>query len=70
MPKRTFTELPDVRDGLTRAERVVLVTLKRLQEEKGGRPVSMMELYGNVIEQLDMSQQELQRIVGRLVGKI
>ncbi len=61
--------LPDVRDGLTRSERVVLVTLNRLQAEKGGRSVSVMELYGHVVEQLDLSQHELQRIISRLVGR-
>lgn len=71
MPTRTptRTELPDVRDGLTRTERIVLTELKTLQGERGGRHVSVMELYGRVVEQVDLSQHELQRILSRLAGR-
>lgn len=62
-------ELPDVRDGLTRTERVVLVTLNELTKERGGRSVSSMELYGRVIEQVDLSQGEFQSILQRLAKK-
>ena len=31
--------IPDVRDGLTRRERVVLFTLHEVQKERGGRAV-------------------------------
>ena len=47
--------LPDVRDGLTRRERVVLVCLHETQKELGGRNVPTAMLYGRVIEQVDMS---------------
>jgi hypothetical protein len=60
--------LPDVRDGLTRVERVVLATLQRLQAERGGRPVSSVELWGRVVEQLDVGQEEFARILARIGG--
>ncbi len=62
-------ELPDVRDGLTRTERIVLTTLAALTREREGRSVPMMELYGRVVEQVDLSQAELQAIVSRLAGR-
>lgn len=62
-------ELPDVRDGLTRVERVVLVELARLQAERGDRRVSLAQLYGRVLEHVDLSQADLQAIVRRLAGK-
>lgn len=66
---RTRTELPDVRDGLTRTERIVLVALQKLTAEKNGRSVSAMQLYGRVTEELDISQREFQAILTRLAGK-
>jgi DNA gyrase/topoisomerase IV subunit A len=60
--------LPDVRDGLTRKERVVLWQLRLLQEERGGRPVATAQLYGRVTEHVDLSVDELQRILQRLGG--
>ncbi len=60
--------LPDVRDGLTRAERVVLWQLSELQKERGGRNVSTAQLYGRVIEYVDMSVAEFQRILQRMTG--
>jgi hypothetical protein len=41
--------LPDVRDGLTRRERVVLWCLSELQKERGGRHVPTEMLYGSVV---------------------
>lgn len=64
------SELPDVRDGLTRTERVVLVTLKELMDERGGRAVATLELYGRVVERLDLSKDELQRVLQRLAGRL
>jgi hypothetical protein len=60
--------IPDVRDGLTRVERVILVCLKRAQEERHGRNVSTAMLYGRVVEHVDISVPEFQRILQRLVG--
>ena len=62
-------DLPDVRDGLTRKERVVLVTLRALQRENGHRSVPLPQLYGHVLEHLDMSREELQSLVKRLTGR-
>ena len=58
--------LPDVRDGLTPEERVVLVTLAQLQRERGGRSVPVIELWGRVVEQTHLTQGELQAILKRL----
>lgn len=58
--------LPDVRDGLNRKERVVLWVLGELQAERGGRSVATAQLYGRVVEHVDMSVDELQAILQRL----
>lgn len=60
--------LPDVRDGLTRKERVVLTVLNALEEERRGRSVPTAMLYGRVVEHVDMSVEELQAILRRLMG--
>ncbi|MGE3536752.1 MAG: hypothetical protein AB7N91_04840 [Candidatus Tectimicrobiota bacterium] len=60
--------LPDVRDGLTQRERLVLWCLDTLQQERAGRPVPTGMLYGNVSEYLDMSVDEMQHILVRLTG--
>ncbi|WP_044243125.1 hypothetical protein [Chondromyces apiculatus] len=65
-PRSPLDNLPDVRDGLTRPERIVLVTLAELQEERRGRNVPTAMLYGRVVERIDMSVDELQRILQRL----
>ena len=63
------TELPDVRDGLTRTERIVLTTLNELTKEREGRSVPTAELYGRVVEKVDLSQAEFQAILSRLAGR-
>jgi hypothetical protein len=60
--------LPDVRDGLTHRERIVLQCLHALQQERGGRNVPTGMLYGTVVEYVDMSVEEMQSILVRLVG--
>ena len=60
--------LPDVADGLTHRERVVLWCLKELQEERSGRHVPTGMLYGSVVEYVDMSVDEMQSILVRLIG--
>lgn len=62
-------DIPDVRDGLTRKERVVLFVLMKTEEELGGRNVPTAMLYGRVVEHVDMSVDELQAILGRLTGR-
>lgn len=56
----------DVRDGLTRKERIVLYCIDQLQKERGGRNAPTAMLYGRVIEYVDMSESELQLILQRL----
>lgn len=58
--------LPDVRDGLTRLERVVLTVLHETQRERGGRNVPTAMLYGRVVERIPVSVDELQRVLQRL----
>lgn len=60
--------LPDVRDGLTRIERIVLYTLHEAQRELGDRNVPTAMLYGRVVERVDISVDELQRVLQRLIG--
>jgi hypothetical protein len=60
--------LPDVRDGLTRRERVVLWCLSELQKERGDRHVPTAMLYGSVVEYVDMSVEDMQDILARWVG--
>lgn len=62
-------DLPDARDGLTRAERVVLWQLAKLQAEHGDRSVPTQQLYGRVLEHMDMSPAELQEILARLTDR-
>ncbi|MEQ8860392.1 MAG: hypothetical protein RIC56_17265 [Pseudomonadales bacterium] len=59
-------QIPDVRDGLTRLERVVLYVLQESQREFGGRNVPTATLYGRVLEYMDVSQEELQNCLRRL----
>ncbi len=61
-------DVPDVRDGLTRRERLVLWCLSELQKERGDRNVPTVMLYGSVVEYVDMSVEELQDILVRFVG--
>jgi hypothetical protein len=60
--------LSDVQDGLTHHERVVLWCLKELQEERGHRYVPTGMLYGSVVEHVNMSVEEMQSILIRLIG--
>lgn len=62
-------DIPDVRDGLTRRERIVLWQLSELQRERGGRNVPTVQLYGRVVDYLDITPQELTAILQRLVGR-
>ena len=60
--------LPNIRDGLTQRERIVLQCLYDLQRERSGRNVPMGMLYGTVVEHVDMSVEEMQSILVRLIG--
>ncbi len=61
-----YDTIPDVRDGLTRVERVVLYVLHETQKERGDRNVPTAMLWGRVCEHLDMSPEELSEILARL----
>lgn len=60
--------IPDVRDGLTRIERVTLYCLLQAQKEFPGRNVPTILLYGRVVEHVDIDQQEFQSILSRMAG--
>lgn len=62
-------EIPDVRDGLTRVERVVLSVLHQAQRELGDRAVPTAMLYGRVVEQVSISVPDFQAVLRRLVGR-
>ena len=66
--RNPYDDLPDVRDGLTRRERVVLWCLSELQKARGDRHVPTGMLYGSVVEHVDMSVEELQSTLVRLIG--
>lgn len=63
---KVFDDLPDLRDGLARKQRLVLHCIDQLQKQRHGRNVPTAMLYGRVIEYVDMSEQELQDILQRL----
>ena len=58
--------LPDVRDGLTREERVVLWVLNETQKERGGRSVPTTMLWGRICEHFYISPEDLSAMLGRL----
>jgi hypothetical protein len=62
-------ELPDVRDGLTRVERIVLSALHETQRELAGRAVPTAMLYGRVVERVSISLPDFQAVLRRLIGR-
>ena len=63
-----FNELPNIHDGLTRKERIILHCIDKVQRELGGRKVPTVMLYGRVLEYVDISVEEMQLILQRLTG--
>jgi hypothetical protein len=61
-----YQKIPDVRDGLTREERVVLYVLHQTQAERGGRNVPTAMLWGRVCEYFYISPEELSLMLARL----
>jgi hypothetical protein len=59
-------ELPDVRDGLTAKERVVLYLLGEAEKERGGRNVPTALLWGRVCEHFPITPEELSQMLARL----
>lgn len=63
-----FADLPDVRDGLNKKERIILYCLYETQKEFNNRNVPTITLYGRVVEHIDISQEEFQHILSQLTG--
>ena len=61
-------DIPDVRDGLTRVERVILYELHLAQAEFPERHVPTALLYGRVVEHVNIDPLEFQRVLARLGG--
>jgi hypothetical protein len=64
--RERFDKIPDVRDGLTREERVVLYVLHEAQKERGGGNVPTAMLLGRVCEHFYISPEELSSMLARL----
>jgi hypothetical protein len=58
--------IPDVRDGLTREELVVLYVLNETQKERGDRNVPTAMLWGRVCEHFYISPEGLSAMLARL----
>ena len=67
--KDDLNHLPDVRDGLTREQRVILYTLYEAEKEMGGKRVPTLMLYGRVCERMPMSKDRFQSLLSELVGR-
>ncbi|MEP6859111.1 MAG: hypothetical protein ABJE66_00725 [Deltaproteobacteria bacterium] len=69
-----MSELRDARDGRRskswRLEGVILWQLREAQNERGGASVSTAMLYGRVIEHVEVSVDEFQKVLQRLVGAL
>jgi hypothetical protein len=59
---------PDARDGLTRLERIILWQLREAQKELGRESVPTALLYGRVVEHINVTVEEFQAVLARLVG--
>ncbi len=57
---------PDVRDGLTREQRVVLYVLSQLQQERGDHNVPTTLLWGRVCEHFYISPEDLSEMLAQL----
>lgn len=58
--------IPDVRDGLTRLERIIVYVLNATQKELGGRNVPTTMLYGRVLEIYDVDEDQFRRALERV----
>ena len=59
-------DIPDIRDGLTRKERIVLRLLHEIQRERGGHDVPTPLLWGRVCEYFYIRPEELTEMLARL----
>ena len=62
----TDDDIPDIRDGLTRKERIVLKVLSETQRERGDRNVPTAMLWGRVCEHISIRPDELTELLARL----
>ena len=60
-----YDAIPDVRDGLTREERLVLYVLHETQKERGDRNVPTAMLWGRVCEHFYISPADLSAMLAR-----
>lgn len=65
-PDSVLEAIPDVRDGLTRTERIILYVLRETQRELNGRNVPTVMLYGRVQEYVSLSESEFHDYLYRL----
>jgi hypothetical protein len=63
---KRYDALRDVRDGLTREERIVLYVLRQTQKERGDRNVPTAMLWGRVCEHFYISPEDLSEMLARL----
>jgi len=66
MMSERLDKIPDIRDGLTREERVVLYVLHETQRERGDRNVPTVMLWGRVCEHFYISPEDLSLMLARL----
>ena len=62
----SYDDIPDVRDGLTRQERIVLYVLHQTQQERGDHNVPTPMLWGRVCEHFYISPEALSKMLARL----
>jgi hypothetical protein len=67
--RASLDQIPDVRDGLTRKERVVLYVLNEAQKERGDRNVPTAMLWGRVCEHFYISPEDLSLMLARMGGR-
>ena len=65
-PSVCYDRIPDVRDGLTREERLVLYVLRETRKERGDRNVPTAMLWGRVCEHFYINPDELSAMLARL----
>ena len=67
--KSEWNRIPDVRDGLTREQRVILYTLYEAEKERPGKRVPTLMLYGRVCERIPMTKERFKALLANLVGR-
>jgi hypothetical protein len=64
--REPFDKIPDIRDGLTHEERIVLYVLHETQRERVDRHVPTTMLWGRVCEHFYISPEDLSMMLARL----